>query len=95
MTTSQSGRGPNSTGTVLSSSQRRLSISGSASFTAGRNFYRRPSAFDCRYLTRWSIDSVKPIYKRGLKWCKNRMSVGHPALKNNVRYGVKPLYMKH
>ncbi|XP_075900784.1 large ribosomal subunit protein mL66 [Nelusetta ayraudi] len=48
-----------------------------------------------RYLTRWSVDSVKPIYKRGLKWCKNRMSVGHPALKNNVRFGVKPLYMKH
>lgn len=48
-----------------------------------------------RYLTRWSIDSVKPIYKRGLKWCKKRISVGHPALKNNVRYGVKPLYLKH
>ncbi|XP_010737591.2 large ribosomal subunit protein mL66 [Larimichthys crocea] len=48
-----------------------------------------------RYLTRWSIDSVKPIYKTGLKWCKKRMAVGHPALKNNVRYGVKPLYLKH
>lgn len=48
-----------------------------------------------RYLTRWSIDSVKPIYKRGLKWCKKRMDVGHPALKNNVRYGFKPLYTKH
>ncbi|XP_004083770.2 39S ribosomal protein S18a, mitochondrial [Oryzias latipes] len=48
-----------------------------------------------RYLTRWSIDSVKPIYKTGLKWCKKRMAVGHPALKNNVRYGVKPLYIKH
>lgn len=48
-----------------------------------------------RYLTRWSIDSVKPIYKTGLKWCKKRMSVGHPALKDNVRYGVKPLYIKH
>lgn len=23
------------------------------------------------------------------------MAVGHPALKNNVRYGVKPLYIKH
>ncbi|XP_022593723.1 39S ribosomal protein S18a, mitochondrial [Seriola dumerili] len=48
-----------------------------------------------RYLTRWSITSVKPIYKTGLKWCKKRMSVGHPALKNNVRYSVKSLYMKH
>lgn len=48
-----------------------------------------------RYLTRWSINSVKPIYKTGLKWCKKRMSVGHPALKDNVRYSVKPLYTKH
>ncbi|XP_047430215.1 39S ribosomal protein S18a, mitochondrial [Mugil cephalus] len=48
-----------------------------------------------RYLTRWSVKSVKPIYKTGLKWCKKRMSVGHPALLNNVRYGVKPLYIKH
>ncbi|XP_041832362.1 39S ribosomal protein S18a, mitochondrial [Melanotaenia boesemani] len=48
-----------------------------------------------RYLTRWSIDSVKPIYKRGLKWCKKKMDVGHPALKNNVRYTMKPLNMKH
>ncbi|KAF6735773.1 28S ribosomal protein S18a, mitochondrial [Oryzias melastigma] len=48
-----------------------------------------------RYLTRWSIDSVKPIYKAGLKWCKRRMPVGHPALKNNVRYSLKPLFLKH
>nr|XP_057913397.1 39S ribosomal protein S18a, mitochondrial [Doryrhamphus excisus] len=48
-----------------------------------------------RYLTRWSINSVKPIYKRGLKWCKNRMSVGSPLLQNNVRYSPKPLYIKH
>ncbi|XP_017291466.1 39S ribosomal protein S18a, mitochondrial [Kryptolebias marmoratus] len=48
-----------------------------------------------RYLTRWSIDSVKPIYKKGLKWCKKPMVVGHPALKNNVRYSVKPLCFKH
>lgn len=48
-----------------------------------------------RYLTRWSVKSVKPIYKKGLKWCKNRMDVGDPVLKNNVRYGVKPLYFKH
>uniref|UniRef100_A0A4W5MV80 Large ribosomal subunit protein mL66 n=1 Tax=Hucho hucho TaxID=62062 RepID=A0A4W5MV80_9TELE len=48
-----------------------------------------------RYLTRWSIDSVKPIYRTGLKWCKNRISVGHPALRNNVQYGKKILYLKH
>ncbi|XP_068609942.1 large ribosomal subunit protein mL66 [Brachionichthys hirsutus] len=48
-----------------------------------------------RYLTRWSIDSVKPVYKSGLKWCKKRISVGDPVLKNNVLYGVKPLYLKH
>ncbi|XP_076613026.1 large ribosomal subunit protein mL66 [Chaetodon auriga] len=56
---------------------------------------KRPKPQLNRYLTRWSIDSVKPIYKTGLKWCKRRMDVGHPALKNNVRYGVKPLYIKH
>uniref|UniRef100_M3ZRN8 Large ribosomal subunit protein mL66 n=2 Tax=Xiphophorus maculatus TaxID=8083 RepID=M3ZRN8_XIPMA len=56
---------------------------------------KRPKPQLNRYLTRWSIDSVKPIYKSGLKWCKKRMDVGHPALKNNVRYGVKPLYIKH
>ncbi|NP_001290649.1 39S ribosomal protein S18a, mitochondrial isoform X1 [Esox lucius] len=48
-----------------------------------------------RYLTRWSIDSVKPIYRTGLKWCKKRISVGHPALKDNVQYGKKILYLKH
>ncbi|XP_019738302.1 large ribosomal subunit protein mL66 [Hippocampus comes] len=48
-----------------------------------------------RYLTRWSIRSVKPIYKRGLKWCKKRMAVGSPLLKDNVRYGPKPLHIKH
>ncbi|XP_007892528.1 39S ribosomal protein S18a, mitochondrial [Callorhinchus milii] len=48
-----------------------------------------------RYLTRWSIDSVKPIWKRGLKWRKVRMSVGDPLLKDNMVYGKKPLYIKH
>ncbi|XP_034018389.1 39S ribosomal protein S18a, mitochondrial [Thalassophryne amazonica] len=48
-----------------------------------------------RYLTRWAVGSVKPIYKKGLKWCKKRMDVGDPALKDNVRYGIKPLYMRH
>ncbi|XP_029281633.1 large ribosomal subunit protein mL66 [Cottoperca gobio] len=48
-----------------------------------------------RFLTRWSVDTVKPIYKVGLKWCKKRMVVGTPLLKNNVRYGVKHLNFKH
>ncbi|XP_076016215.1 large ribosomal subunit protein mL66 [Genypterus blacodes] len=48
-----------------------------------------------RYLTRWSISSVKPIYRSGLKWCKKRVAVGHPLLKNNVRYTFKPVYIKH
>ncbi|TNN61572.1 28S ribosomal protein S18a, mitochondrial [Liparis tanakae] len=48
-----------------------------------------------RYLTRWSIDTVKPIKRTGLKWCKKRMAVGDPALKDNVRYGVKHLNIKH
>ncbi|XP_051880706.1 39S ribosomal protein S18a, mitochondrial isoform X2 [Pristis pectinata] len=48
-----------------------------------------------RYLTRWSVDSVKPIWKKGLKWCKVRMPVGDPIMKNNIVYGKKPIYMKH
>ncbi|KAK2856345.1 hypothetical protein Q5P01_005080 [Channa striata] len=56
---------------------------------------KRPKQQLNRYLTRWSVDTVKPIYKTGLKWCKKRMPVGHPALKNNVSYGFKPLYFKH
>ncbi|XP_068198442.1 large ribosomal subunit protein mL66 [Antennarius striatus] len=48
-----------------------------------------------RYLTRWSVGTVKPIYKTGLKWCKRRMPVGDPILKNNVRYSIKPLHLKH
>ncbi|XP_033931309.1 large ribosomal subunit protein mL66 [Pseudochaenichthys georgianus] len=48
-----------------------------------------------RYLTCWSTDSVKPIYKTGLKWCKRRMAVGSPLLKYNVRYGVKHMNIKH
>ncbi|CAJ1077150.1 S ribosomal protein S18a%2C mitochondrial [Xyrichtys novacula] len=55
---------------------------------------KRPKPQLNRYLTRWSIDTTKPIYKTGLKWCKRRMPVGDPILKNNVRYGVKPLYTK-
>ncbi|KAJ8009187.1 hypothetical protein DPEC_G00086300 [Dallia pectoralis] len=56
---------------------------------------KKPNPQLNRYLTRWSIDSVKPIYRAGLKWCKKRISVGHPALKDNVRYGKKILYLKH
>ncbi|XP_056150748.1 39S ribosomal protein S18a, mitochondrial [Lampris incognitus] len=56
---------------------------------------KRPKPQLNRYLTRWSINSVKPIYKRGLKWCKKRMPVGHPALKNNVHYGHAPLNLNH
>ncbi|XP_028808862.1 large ribosomal subunit protein mL66 [Denticeps clupeoides] len=48
-----------------------------------------------RYLTRWSVKTARPIYKRGLKWCKIPMHVGHPCLMNNVQYGKKPLYIKH
>ncbi|XP_032876538.1 39S ribosomal protein S18a, mitochondrial isoform X1 [Amblyraja radiata] len=48
-----------------------------------------------RYLTRWSIESVKPIWKKGLKWCKVRMPVGDPIMKNNVVYGKKHCFMKH
>uniref|UniRef100_A0A8C5W700 Large ribosomal subunit protein mL66 n=1 Tax=Leptobrachium leishanense TaxID=445787 RepID=A0A8C5W700_9ANUR len=48
-----------------------------------------------RYLTRWSVTSVKPILRKGLKWCKVRMPVGHPALKDNINYAKKPLYTKH
>ncbi|KAK6488892.1 39S ribosomal protein S18a [Huso huso] len=48
-----------------------------------------------RYLTRWSIDSVKPIWKKGLKWCKVRMPVGHYRLQDNIKYGKKHSYLKH
>ncbi|XP_063300204.1 large ribosomal subunit protein mL66 [Pelobates fuscus] len=48
-----------------------------------------------RYLTRWSVSSTKPILKKGLKWCKVRMPVGHPVLKDNVRYGKKQMYSRH
>ncbi|KAJ3606893.1 hypothetical protein NHX12_026411 [Muraenolepis orangiensis] len=58
-----------------------------------------------RYLTRWAVGTVKPIYRTGLKWCKKRVSVGDPILKDNVRYGgpilkdvrygAKPVYFKH
>ncbi|XP_030354643.1 39S ribosomal protein S18a, mitochondrial isoform X2 [Strigops habroptila] len=48
-----------------------------------------------RYLTRWSIRSAKPIWRRGPKWCKKPFPVGHPLLKDNVTYTQKPLYLNH
>ncbi|NWX49004.1 RT18A protein, partial [Steatornis caripensis] len=48
-----------------------------------------------RYLTRWSIRSAKPIWKRGPKWCKKPFPVGHPLLKDNVKYTHKPLCLNH
>ncbi|XP_068795587.1 large ribosomal subunit protein mL66 isoform X3 [Struthio camelus] len=48
-----------------------------------------------RYLTRWSVRSAKPIWKRGPKWCKIPMPVGHPILKDNVKYTHKPIYLNH
>ncbi|KAK7906920.1 hypothetical protein WMY93_015532 [Mugilogobius chulae] len=56
---------------------------------------KRPKPKLNRYLTHWSVNSVKPIYKKGLKWKKKPMHVGSYLLKDNVRYGVKPLYIKH
>ncbi|KAM4771888.1 large ribosomal subunit protein mL66 [Rhinophrynus dorsalis] len=58
-------------------------------------FVPKPKFHLNRYLTRWAPSSVKPILKKGLKWCKVPMPVGDPILKNNVRYGKKPVYMKH
>ncbi|XP_051639252.1 39S ribosomal protein S18a, mitochondrial isoform X1 [Manacus candei] len=48
-----------------------------------------------RYLTRWSIRSAKPIWKRGPKWCKKPFPIGHPLLKDNVKYTRKPLSLNH
>ncbi|XP_076190445.1 large ribosomal subunit protein mL66 isoform X1 [Aptenodytes patagonicus] len=48
-----------------------------------------------RYLTRWSVRAAKPIWRRGPKWCKKPMPVGHPLLKDNVKYTHKPLYLNH
>ncbi|XP_042294538.1 39S ribosomal protein S18a, mitochondrial isoform X2 [Sceloporus undulatus] len=48
-----------------------------------------------RYLTRYSINSVKPIYNKGRKWCKVPMPISHPILRDNVNYGSKPLRFNH
>ncbi|MBN3306048.1 RT18A protein, partial [Amia calva] len=56
---------------------------------------KKPKSQLNRYLTRWSIDTVKPIWKKGLKWSKIRMPVGHYRLQDNVKYGKKPYYIRH
>ncbi|XP_073484827.1 large ribosomal subunit protein mL66 [Aquarana catesbeiana] len=43
-----------------------------------------------RYLTRWSVTSARPILRKGLKWCKVKMPVGDPIMKDNVRYSKRP-----
>ncbi|EOB08970.1 28S ribosomal protein S18a, mitochondrial, partial [Anas platyrhynchos] len=48
-----------------------------------------------RYLTRWSVRSAKPIWTRGPKLWKVPMPVGHPLLKDNVKYTHKPLNFNH
>nr|XP_025044583.1 39S ribosomal protein S18a, mitochondrial [Pelodiscus sinensis] len=48
-----------------------------------------------RYLTRWSVRSAKPIWKRGPKWCRIPFRVGHPLLMDNISYGQKPVYLNH
>ncbi|KAF2978448.1 hypothetical protein EK904_004408 [Melospiza melodia maxima] len=48
-----------------------------------------------RYLTRWPVRSAKPIWKRGPKWCKKPYPVGHPLLKDNIKYTQKPLCLNH
>ncbi|XP_060610020.2 large ribosomal subunit protein mL66 isoform X1 [Anolis sagrei] len=48
-----------------------------------------------RYLTRYSVRSVKPIYNKGRKWCKVPMPISHPILKDNVNYGSKPPRFNH
>ncbi|XP_031437920.1 39S ribosomal protein S18a, mitochondrial [Clupea harengus] len=48
-----------------------------------------------RYLSRWSVGTARPIYKSGLKWCKKRMAVGDPILKNNIQYGKRPIRYWH
>ncbi|XP_066467673.1 large ribosomal subunit protein mL66 [Tiliqua scincoides] len=48
-----------------------------------------------RYLTRYSVKSVKPIWNKGHKWCKVPMPISHPILKDNINYGSKPLRFDH
>ncbi|XP_053238845.1 39S ribosomal protein S18a, mitochondrial isoform X1 [Podarcis raffonei] len=48
-----------------------------------------------RYLTRYSIKSVRPIWNKGHKWCKVPMPISHPILRDNVTYGSKPPRFNH
>ncbi|XP_062980323.1 large ribosomal subunit protein mL66 [Elgaria multicarinata webbii] len=48
-----------------------------------------------RYLTRYSVRSMKPIYNKGRKWCKVPMPVSHPILRDNINYGSKPPRFNH
>ncbi|XP_061480793.1 large ribosomal subunit protein mL66 [Rhineura floridana] len=48
-----------------------------------------------RYLTRYSITSVRPIWNKGHKWCKVPMPISHPVLRDNVNYGTKPYRFNH
>ncbi|XP_026551343.1 39S ribosomal protein S18a, mitochondrial [Pseudonaja textilis] len=59
------------------------------------DFVPKPKHILNRYHTRYPIDSVRPIYKKGRKWCKVPMPISHPALKDNVTYGSKPLRFNH
>ncbi|XP_071995891.1 large ribosomal subunit protein mL66 [Engystomops pustulosus] len=57
-------------------------------------FTPKPKFHLNRYLTRWSVSSTKPILRKGLKWCKVKMPVGDPIMKDNVCYGRKPLVFR-
>ena len=48
-----------------------------------------------RYLTHWSVRSAELIWKRGPKWCKKPLPVGHPLLKDNVKHTHEPLCLNH
>ncbi|KAJ7340926.1 hypothetical protein JRQ81_004213 [Phrynocephalus forsythii] len=48
-----------------------------------------------RYLTRFSVNSVDPIYNKGRKWCRVPMPISHPALRDNINYGSKPPRFYH
>ncbi|XP_077138082.1 large ribosomal subunit protein mL66 [Ranitomeya variabilis] len=47
-----------------------------------------------RYLTYHSVSTAKPILRKGLKWCKVKMPVGDPIMKDNIRYSRKPLVFR-
>ncbi|XP_039198677.1 39S ribosomal protein S18a, mitochondrial [Crotalus tigris] len=55
----------------------------------------KPKQILNRYHTRYPIKAVRPIYKKGRKWCKVPMPISHPILKDNITYGSKPLRFNH